>query len=119
MTYTVLPVTDARRQAFSLEVSPDGIPLQAWVEIVWLRGIGRWVLSLRDLGSGELLVNRIPLLGTEKASDDLLYPFRHLRQGRGLGSLFCLKRVPDPGSRDPSADTLTGFQILWGDTIHG
>ncbi len=119
MTYTVLPLTNEHSQAFALDAAPDGIPLQAWVEVVYLRGIDRWVLSLRDLAGGELLVNRIPLLTGESTSDDLLFPFRHLRQGQGLGSMFCLKGVPRPGSPDPSADNLTDFRILWGDTMHG
>ena len=75
--------------------------------------------------------------------NDLLLPFRHLRDGKGMGSLFCLHpsgrngkeshahRGRCAGSRtardmdnhsvraDPAKGNLTEFQVLWGDTWTG
>ena len=45
----------------------------------------------------------------------LLYPFRTLRGGRGLGSMFLLRNVDAMTEQDPVADTLDHFNLLFGD----
>ena len=116
MTYTILPLTDDPRQVFSISVSPDGVPLQARVEVRYLPAPDFWTISIWDESSGDLLINQIPLICSYDQINDLLYPFRHKREGRGLGSLFCLKAEDSPTTPDPSKDNLLQFQILWGDT---
>ena len=44
---------------------------------------------------------------------------RHLRDGQGLGSLFCIRNTDPPKTADPAEGNLTEFQILWGDTWTG
>ena len=62
------------------------------------------------------ITNMIPLICSYGQVNDLLLPFRHLRGGRGLGSLFCLKGTDEPSSVDPVGGNLTEFQLVWGDT---
>ena len=116
MTYVVLPMTENMRQSFTVDLAPDDIPLHARVEIRYLPAPDCWVLSLWDHSSGEILVNQIPLICSYGQINDLLQPFRHLRDGRGLGSLFVLRDTDEPETPNPAKDTLTQFQLLWGDT---
>ena len=116
MTYTILPLADDLRQGFVLSLSPDGLPLQARVEVRFFPAAGCWMLSLWDDASGGLLVNQIPLIASRGAVNDLLAPFRHLRSGRGLGSLFCLPAEETTSPEDPGENTLRQFRVLWGDT---
>ena len=117
MTCTVLPFTEDSAQVMTLTVNPDGFPLQARLELRWSRGANRWLLSLWDDASGELLVNTIPLQTSEGEADDLFRPFRYLREGRGIGSLCCLRGVANPQSQDPGAGNLGEFWIVWSDTL--
>ena len=49
--------------------------------------------------------------------NDLLFPFRFLFQGSGIGSLFCLKATESPSSQNPSRGNLNEFQLIWGDIL--
>ena len=102
MTYYTLPLTEGERQVLTLEIAPDGIALQARVEVRYLPAPDLWVISIWDNASGELLINQIPLICSYGEINDLLLPFRHLRDGRGLGSLLCLKAVDEPSTTDPA-----------------
>ena len=115
MTYTFLPLTEDPWQVFTLDLAVNGEPLHVRVDLRYLPEPDRWFLSLRDLSDGALLVNMIPVLCSRFFVNDLLRPFRHLRQGRGLGSLLCLRATDDPGSEDPARETLKNFHLLWGD----
>ena len=67
--------------------------------------------------SGVLLVNMIPLICSYGEVNDLLRPFRHLRNGKGLGSLLCLKGTDEPSTQDPGENNLAEFQLLWSDIL--
>ena len=73
--------------------------------------------SIWDNASGTLLVNMIPLICSYGSVNDLLLPFRHLREGKGLGSLFCMRNTDEPKTPDPGEGNLTEFQVWWGDTF--
>ena len=103
-------------QVLTLDVVIDGEPLHAQVELRYLPAPDQWFVSIRDHASGELLVNMIPLVCSYGEANDLLLPFRHLRNGKGLGSLLCLRGTDEPSARDPGADNLADFRVLWGDT---
>ena len=116
MTECVIPLTDDPRQVMTLDLTLDGDPFHARIEVRHLPAPDLWVLSLWDNANGELLLNQIPLICSYGHVNDLLLPFRHLRGGRGLGSLFCLKGTDEPSSVDPIKDNLTEFQLCWSDT---
>ena len=118
MTYWYLPVSDEPRHVFLLDLAPDGIALQARVEMRYLPAPDLWVISIWDHSTGELLVNQIPLICSYGELNDLLEPFRYLREGRGLGSLFVLKNTDEPATPDPAEWNLSEFMVLWGDTFH-
>ena len=111
-----LPLTLDPWQVMTLDVELDGAAFHAQVEIRYLPAAGQWFLSIWDHSSSTLLVNMIPLICSRGEPNDLLLPFRHLREGRGLGTLLCLKGTDDPSTPDPSADNLTEFQLIWSDT---
>ena len=115
--YWILPLNSSPRQVFTLALSPDGAPLNARVEVRYLPAPEEWVLSLWDADTDTLLVSGIPLIASHGTLNDLLKPFGHLRNGKGLGSLFCLRAVDAPASPDPKEKNLEEFQVLWGDTV--
>ena len=115
MTYTFLPLTEDPWQAFTLDLEINGEPFHAQVEIRYMPAVNRWFLSIWDHSSGEQLINQIPIVCSYGKINDLLVPYAYLRDGAGLGSLFCLRNTDSPSSADPAEGNLTEFQILWGD----
>ena len=118
--YYILPITEDPRQVFTLDLTIDGDPFHARVEIRYLFAPNGWVISIWDDSSGELLVNQIPLICSYGEVNDLLRPFRHLRAGKGMGSLFVIRDTDEPSTPDPAKGNLTEFMALYGDTYeHG
>ena len=117
MTGYILPLTDDPWQVMTLDVIIDGEAFHAQAEIRFLPAPDQWYVSIRDHASGELLVNMIPLICSYGQVNDLLLPFRHLRDGKGLGSLFCLRSTDAPATEDPAGGNLAEFKILYGDTF--
>ena len=99
MNYYILPVTEDPRQVFTLDLTIDGISFHARVEIRHLPALDCWVVSVWDNSSGELLINQIPLICSYGQVNDLFRPFRHLREGLGIGSLFVIRDTDEPGQR--------------------
>ena len=114
--YWMLPLTNDPRQVFTLDLQINGVAFHARVEIRCLTAPDVWVISVWDNSSGELLVNQIPLICSYGQVNDLFRPFRHLRQGQGMGSLFVLRNTDEPGTPDPAKGNLTEFRVLFGDT---
>ena len=116
MTGYILPLTLDPWQVMTLDLKIDEEEFHAQVEFRYLPAAGQWFVSIWDHSSSELLVNMIPLICSCGQVNDLLLPFRHLRNGKGLGSLFCLRGTEEPTSVDPTEKNLTDFQVVWGDT---
>ena len=117
MLYHLLPTTNSPRHVFLLDLAPDGLALHARLELRYLPAPSQWFLSIWDQTTDALLVNQLPLICSYGQVNDLLAPFRYLRQGRGLGSLYVLKNTDEPSTPDPSEHNLSEFLILWGDTL--
>ena len=117
MTGYLLPLTTDPWQVFTLDVRIDGEEFHAQVELRYLPAPGRWFVSIWDHAAGELLVNMIPLVCSYGQVNDLLGPFRYLREGKGIGSLLCLRGTDEPSTQDPGENNLTDFQLLWSDTF--
>lgn len=116
LSYSVLPLTNDPYQVFTTDVAPDGTPLHARIEIRYLAAAGRWVVSIFDHAAATLLANQVPLAVSAGFPLDLLYPFRHLRGGKGIGSMFLL-RGGDIGARDPGKENLAEYTLLYGDEL--
>ena len=116
MNCIILPLTEDKRQMFTLDLTINGEPLQARVEIRYFPAPDKWMVSIWDHSSGEQLVNMIPLVCSYGIMNDLLLPFLHLRGGTGLGTLFVLRAVDEPDTSDPAGENLLEFNVLWGDT---
>ena len=116
MTGYLLPLTLDPWQVMTLDLSLDGEEFHAQVELRYLPAPDQWFVSIWDHSGSELLVNMIPLICSYGEVNDLLLPFRHLRGGKGLGSLFCLRGTDEPSTPDPSAGNLTEFRLVWSDT---
>ena len=114
--YYILPLTEDARQIFTLDMSIDGAAFHAKIEVRYLSAPDRWVISVWDNSTGELLINQIPLICSYGFVNDLAAPFRHLRDGKGIGSLFVIRAVDEPSTTDPGENNLTEFKILFGDT---
>lgn len=117
MTYAILPLTNDPWQVFTVDVVIDGEPFHAQISVRWLPAAGRWFLSVWDHASGELLVNQVPLVCTCGPLNDLLFPFAHIRGGKGLGSMFCLRKAESAEQADPGRVNLEEFSLLFGDTF--
>ena len=116
MTGYLLPLTLDPWQVTTLDVVIDGEEFHAQVELRYMPAPDQWVVSIWDHSSSELLVNMIPLICSYNDPNDLLRPFRCLREGKGLGSLFCFRGVDNPATQDPAGNNLTDFQVIWSDT---
>jgi len=112
----LLPLTLDPWQVMTLDVVIDGEEFHAQVELRYLPAPDQWVVSIWDHSSSELLVNMIPLVCSYGEVNDLLAPFRFLRNGKGLGSLICLRGTDEPSTTDPVGNNLNEFQLLWSDT---
>ena len=117
LSYIELPLTDDPRQVFTTDLTIDGTAFHARIEVRYLVALDQWVISIWDNASSELLVNQIPLICSYGMLNDLLVPFRHLRDGAGLGSLFVLRNTDDESITNPGKGNLTEFTILFGDTF--
>ena len=117
--YYILPLTEDARQVFTLDMSIDGVGFHAKIEIRYLAAPDRWVISVWDNSSGELLVNQIPMVCSYGEVNDLFRPFRHLREGLGMGTLIVLRAVDEPRTENPSAGNLTEFTVVIGDIYAG
>ena len=115
-TYIQIPLTSDSWQVMTLDLFLDGEAFHAQVEIRYLPAPDKWFVSIWDHATGELLVNMIPLICSRGGPNDLLLPFRFLRGGLGLGSLFCVRGTEEPSTPDPAKDNLEEFSIYWGDT---
>ena len=115
MFYILLPTSSAPWQVMYLPVSPDGNAFLAKIDIRYLPGPDQWFLSISDAATGALLVNQIPLICSYTYLNDLFTPFRHLQNGKGLGSFFVLKAVDIPATPDPAQSSLPDFRLLWSD----
>ncbi len=115
--YTELPLTNDPRQVFTVDVVIDGIALHARMEIRYLSALDQWVISIWDNATSVLLVNQVPLICSYGELNDLLLPFRYIRDGAGIGSLFVLRNMDEPSSVNPAKGNLTEFQVLFGDTF--
>ena len=116
MTYLRFPLTNDPWQVSTVDVPVDGLSVHARTEIRFLPGAGQWVFSLRDQATGALLVNQIPLVCSYGEVNDLFLPFRQLRSGQGMGSLFVIRNTDEPGTPDPAEGNLTEFMLLWTDS---
>ncbi len=112
----VLPLTLDPWQVMTLDLKIDGEEFHSQVELRYLPAAEQWFVSIWDHSSSELLVNMIPLICSYGQVNDLLLPYRHLRDGKGLGTLVCLRGTEEPTSVDPSEKNLTDFIVAWGDT---
>lgn len=110
-----LPLTSDSWQVFTTDVNLDGEDFHAQIEIRYMPAPDQWLLSIWDHSTSELLVNMIPLICSYGALNDLLRPFRWLRKGKGIGSLFCIRGSDIPATPDPSAGNLTDFELVWSD----
>ena len=117
LSYTELPLTNDSRQVFTVDVVIDGIALHARVELRYLSAPDQWVISIWDNATSVLLVNQVPLICSYGELNDLLLPFRYIRDGIGVGSLFVLRNTDEPSTENPAKENLTEFQVLWGDTF--
>ncbi len=114
--YYQLPMTSDPWQVFTLDATIDDEPFQPQIELRYLPAPDQWFISIWNHAAGELLVNQIPVICSYESVNDLLAPFRHLRDGLGLGSLFCLRNIDSPSTTNPSAGNLQEFQLIYGDT---
>ena len=117
LSYIELPRTNDPRQVFTVDVTVDSVALHARVELRYLSAPDQWVISIWDNASSVLLINQIPLVCSYGELNDLLLPYRYIRDGAGLGSLFVLRNKDETVAANPSKDSLTDFSLIWGDTL--
>ena len=115
--YTELPRTNDSRQVFTVDVTVDSVALHARVELRYLSAPDQWVISIWDNASSVLLINQVPLICSYGELNDLLLPYRNIRDGAGLGSLFVLRNKDETVAANPAKDSLMDFSLLWGDTL--
>ena len=115
--YYILRLTNDPRQVMTMDLTIDGEGFHARIEVRWLPAPAVWVISIWDDSTGELLINQIPLICSYGFVNDLARPFRHLRDGKGIGSLFVIRAVDEPSTVDPGKGNLTEFKVFLGDEL--
>ena len=118
LSYIELPLTEDPRQVFTTDLTIDGTAFHARIELRYLSAPDQWVISIWDHAASELLVNQIPLICSgADLLNDLLVPFRQLRDGSGMGSLFVLRNTDNESAANPVKGNLMEFSVLLGDTF--
>ena len=119
MTYAMLPLTEDPWQVFTVDLTINGAPFHAQVEIRYLPAPDQWFLSIWDHASGEMLINQIPVICSYELVNDPASGHRSgtCGPGAGLGSLFCLRNTDAPSTPDPAKGNLSRLPTLWGDTF--
>ena len=115
MFVLLLPTSEEPWQVMALSVAPNGHSFLARVDLRYLPGVDQWFLSVSDAATGAVYVNQIPMICSYTHLNDLFAPFRHLFQGSGLGSFFCVKAVDTPSTVDPAEHSLQEFNLVWSD----
>ena len=101
----------------TLDLVIDVETFHAQVEIRYLPVPNQWVVSIRDHSGGGLPVNMIPLICSYREVNDLLAPFRFLREERVL-ALFTASVIQTIRQRRIlHMGSLTEFCLVWGDTL--
>ncbi len=117
LSYSVLPLSKYPFQVFIVGLSPAGGPPPAEILVRFFSAPGPRVISIWDNATGVLMVNQIPLICSYGFPLDLLFPFRGLRDGKGIGSMFLIHAADSTSSADPAAGNLTEFSLLFGDQL--
>lgn len=112
MTPISIPLNpSAMRQSVLLDIAPDDHAVRIRLDLQYLPVPDKWFLSLSDGTSGDLWVNRIPLIASYQICNDLLAPFRSLN----LGTLFLMPVPNTPTTPNPGRDNLAEFELVWCD----
>ena len=114
MDYVFLPLTEDSWQVFTLDLMINDEPFHAQIEIRFMPVPNQWYISIWDHASGEQLINQIPIICSYDVYNDLLAEYDYLRDGKGLGAMFCIRATDEPQSADPAKGNLTEFYIIWG-----
>ncbi|MBR2799810.1 MAG: hypothetical protein IKE04_02820 [Oscillospiraceae bacterium] len=112
MDLIALRTSSAGRQSRTITISPNGRTVALRLELRFLCRNNRWYLSIADGLTGAPLVQYIPLVAcTPDALNNLLRQFAYL----GLGGVWVLNKNTEASGKDPAEDTLSDFEIIWGD----
>lgn len=114
MLKALAPDPTLRHQTFTLTIDPDGNAITVRVELRYMRYTNQWYLSLYNAADDTCYIRYIPLVASGSKLNDLLGQFGYL----GIGSIACVPVKAESGSLPgPQENTLSDFDVLWGDCL--
>lgn len=111
MSAQLIPLTQAPNQTFSVQLTVDGNPLTLNFFLSYSVMSGWWQVQVSS-AQNVVLIASVPLITGYYPSANLLAQYGYL----AIGSAFILN-TGNATSDYPSANNLTNFSLLWGDTL--
>ena len=110
MSSQIVPLVQAPNQSFTVQLTVDGKPLTLALVASYSAMSGWWQLQIANV-QGVVLVASVPLVTGYYPSANLLAQYGYL----AIGSAYLLN-TSNSAEDYPSANNLTSFSLLWGDT---
>lgn len=110
MADQIIPLDSAPNQSFKVTVNVDGKLISLGVTLRYNEAADYWTMTLTD-GSGNLLLDSIPLLTGGFPAANILGQYAHLGIGSALIANASGVQSPDyPSNQDLGSD----FLLIWG-----
>ena len=110
MANQIVPLTQAPNQAFTVQLTVDGQPLTLNLLLSYSAMAGWWQMQISD-AQGNTLIDSVPLVTGYYPAANMLAQYGYL----AIGSAYLLN-TGNSTDDYPSANNLTSFSLLWGDT---
>ncbi len=110
MSAQLIPLTQNPNQTFTVQLTVDGQPLTLNFNLSYSVMSGWWQLQVSS-AQNAVLIASLPLVTGYYPAANMLAQYGYLQ----IGSAYLLN-TGNAASDYPSANNLTSFSLLWGDT---
>lgn len=112
MNRQAIILTNQPNQNFQITLEINGVNTTFQFAIRWNPVAGYWVMTIRGMATGEVLVDSIPLVtGGGNLTLNILRPYDYLN----IGKAYLISKVSYPKSEYPKEDNMNEFVLVWED----
>ncbi|MFC8686313.1 phage baseplate plug protein [Brevibacillus porteri] len=112
MSTSILPITPSTNQTFTCTLPVDNKNITLDFSLTYNAPGGYWFMSITDHGSGELLIDALPIVTGDYPSANLLNQYSYL----GIGSAILISVTGDNSM--PTFESLGKDHLLvWSNNI--